>query len=551
MKLSKFNKKMVAYVCAIAMVVAGIVYTPATDVKAAAPDWSTISYAGDGAGGGAYANKYKFYAEDGNLVNIQKPGFADEAGFYVTFPTGISECSVNGAIQGAGIVIYLSNFTKKVTEFTVTYAGGTSTCYVYYEDGEESDETTAEGESSDATTEAVETTTANPWKAIDGGTAGQWYYNNTTKQNISSVVNIQKPGFADEQGIYITVPAGISTVSVNGKTEGVAAIQGAGFVVYLSALTKVTNEVTITQGLGTSYIQIKNTAGSDDEETTGEVVTDEESTEEVITSEVTTEALQVPGIPVGLVANLMSDNTVVYIAHGPASGTVSGYKYYINDVENTDLYNGVNYPVSNFTAGETYTLKVTAYNDAGEGEAATATFTIPVVQPEGTYDVTEYKANGTYPTEEGKIFAGWYADEELTTVYTESTGYAYAKFIDENVLTVKFQLNATNASDATAIRFLSSVDTTDYQSVGFKFSGTYGEKTISEKTKTTSSLYTKITAAGESIMPTVFSSESAYFFTYTVRGLTAGTDMTWSVTPFFVTPDGTTVTGTANSYPQA
>ena len=78
MKLSKTMKKIWTYVCVITMVVSSLTFYNDTYVRAAAPDWSGVAYAGDGVGGGKYSNKYKFYCEDSrvNLVNIQKPGFA-------------------------------------------------------------------------------------------------------------------------------------------------------------------------------------------------------------------------------------------------------------------------------------------------------------------------------------------------------------------------------------------------------------------------------------------------------------------------------------------
>lgn len=124
---------------------------PATTTTQAAggstvKDWSSIAYAGNGSGDAANDNKYKFYCDNTNvsLVNIQKPGFASEAGLYVTFPAGISSCSLgsgNYDIQGAGIILHLSAFTAKETQFTVTDAQGTYTCYVYYENGTGSGET--------------------------------------------------------------------------------------------------------------------------------------------------------------------------------------------------------------------------------------------------------------------------------------------------------------------------------------------------------------------------------------------------------------------------
>lgn len=121
------------------------------------------------------------------------------------------------------------------------------------------------------TTTAQETTPVSvdsSWEVIGGGDANTWYYDKNSMSGISNVVNIQQPGFAKEKGIYITVPKRISSVSVNGNTEGVAAIQDAGAVVYLSALTKQINTVTINYAGGTGTVIIKNTNGTSDGTTT-------------------------------------------------------------------------------------------------------------------------------------------------------------------------------------------------------------------------------------------------------------------------------------------
>lgn len=132
----------------------------------------------------------------------------------------------------------------------------------------------------------VETTTASgsesgneDWKEIANGN-GIYFYDAANMTNISGVVNVQQPGFATEQGIYITTPAGISSVSVNGKTDNVAAIQGAGAVVYLSALTQKINTVIFAQGGTTSKIFIKNNngSGSSEETTAPEETTPEQTT---------------------------------------------------------------------------------------------------------------------------------------------------------------------------------------------------------------------------------------------------------------------------------
>ena len=188
----------------------------------------------------------------------------------------------------------------------------------------------------------------------------------------------------------------------------------------------------------------------------------------------------------------------------------------------------------------------TSYTPGKSQYTFSATHTPPA---DGRYDVAAYKSGSTptYPTESGKIFAGWFDDVNHTTPHMGNTGLAYAKFIDDDVLTTKFQI----ATDDTAVRFISSVDSMDFEEVGFIFTGTYGNAVITEKTKTTEKLYTKITAAGESIEPDVFSPDSHYFFTYTIRGMEdATTNSTWHVTPFYKTLDGTVVTGTPGELPQ-
>lgn len=154
-------------------------------------------------------------------------------------------------------------------------------------------------------------------------------------------------------------------------------------------------------------------------------------------------------------------------------------------------------------------------------------------------DISGYKNTNTYPKTTGKIFAGWYTDKTYSTVYTENTGEACAKFIDENVLSVKSQQSYDNK----AIRFVSTLDKIDYREAGFIINGTYGTKTITNKIKSVNSLYSVINAGGQSFEPNVFCSDSKYFFTYTVRGMDANIQSSWKIIPYFVTPDGTRVTG--------
>lgn len=115
-----------------------IVLLCASISMSAAVDWSNYAFIGDGTGSGKYANKYKVETVEGlNVVNIQKPGFANEDGIYVTVPAGISECSVASAISGAGVVIYLSGLTAQENEVTIKYDTPSKeiTFHIYYADG--------------------------------------------------------------------------------------------------------------------------------------------------------------------------------------------------------------------------------------------------------------------------------------------------------------------------------------------------------------------------------------------------------------------------------
>lgn len=208
MKLNKTMKKVWAYVCVVAMVVSSLTFYNNTAVKAAAPDWSTVDYAGDGAGGGKYTDKYKFYCEDSrvNLVNIQKPGFATVDSFYVTFPAAITSSSLGEGKydpQGAGIAIHLDAFTAQETEFTVTDALGTYTCYVYYADGEGSEVATPAPTTTVAVNDGTEvlngTTFTDADTEADPGPNGLWIefggeYTNNGDGSVSVAVPAYESG---------------------------------------------------------------------------------------------------------------------------------------------------------------------------------------------------------------------------------------------------------------------------------------------------------------------------------------------------------------------
>ena len=101
-------------------------------------DWSSYNFISDGAGAGAYSNKYKVETVTGlNVINIQQPAWGTAAGIYVEVPAApVSSVSVSSDIQGAGVLLHLSAFTAEETTVKIEYAGGSVSFMVYYADGQ-------------------------------------------------------------------------------------------------------------------------------------------------------------------------------------------------------------------------------------------------------------------------------------------------------------------------------------------------------------------------------------------------------------------------------
>lgn len=167
----------------IAMLFSALTLSAASGV-----DWSTCTFLGDGAGGGKYTDKYKVYHEClQEVVNIQKPGFADEEGIYLVTKGAIESCTLAGAIQGGGMVLYLSSLTAQETEVTINYAGGSCTFWVYYADGTAGDTPGEGGGEPGVPTEvydvnfaltsngsSAEATSGQAADAIDNNTGSRW-----------------------------------------------------------------------------------------------------------------------------------------------------------------------------------------------------------------------------------------------------------------------------------------------------------------------------------------------------------------------------------------
>lgn len=103
---------------------------------------------------------------------------------------------------------------------------------------------------------------------------------------------------------------------------------------------------------------------------------------------------------------------------------------------------------------------------------------IEVLNTCSKYDISAYRtAEGeyTHPTQTDMVFGGWYNDMSYETPIEEDAyqGTAYAKWVDEKVLSVKAQLPGETPVDEngrTIMRIVTTVDCADYAEVGFDVS---------------------------------------------------------------------------------
>lgn len=249
MNISKRKQGILAIICTIAMIVTSItVYNP-REVKADSS--ATV-------GGKKYSATVK---DGGEWTGFACQGIFDSARIHfawgidvdsntITASIGETKLKVDGK-SARGMHIPLSEVTSlEAGSYDIVINATTAA----------SDPAEAKEISATVTLKIEvpeETTTRDPsvevWKNIVGGT-GYSYNDNTTVK----VVSVQQPGFASEQGIYMTVPGAIESISINGVDSEKYALQGAGAVVYLSGLVKGENTINIKYAGGEATVIIKN-----------------------------------------------------------------------------------------------------------------------------------------------------------------------------------------------------------------------------------------------------------------------------------------------------
>ena len=141
---------------------------------------------------------------------------------------------------------------------------------------------------------------------------------------------------------------------------------------------------------------------------------------------------------------------------------------------------------------------------------------------------------------DGKVFAGWYTDEACTVPAdfsdVQSDMTVYAKYVSGAYLSVKYK--QVGVFRVRSVTLLSAVDSKDYQDSGYIING---QQVSCTNYKNRYGIITARMIFGRDV------SRSAQLMTYSyaTTGLTKGD--TIEIVPYWVTLDGTLVTGTART----
>ncbi len=178
----------------------------------------------------------------------------------------------------------------------------------------------------------------------------------------------------------------------------------------------------------------------------------------------------------------------------------------------------------------------------------------------GAYTICDYWSESTKktPTKKGYVFGGWYKkdgnnftpikESELSNdiVKNMTTADAYPKFVPVEVLSVKTQLGQSDKE--TSLRLLSTIDSNNYQKVGFEYQ--LGSRAVADKEM--NKVYTAIKPSktiDTLLYPqNEFSSASRYFIALDVNNISNKSFASIIYArPYWITMDGTKVMGLARN----
>ncbi|MDY4514276.1 MAG: hypothetical protein SPD96_04765 [Paludibacteraceae bacterium] len=127
------KKQFLKSLALVAMLLCGLTASAVSGI-----DWSDTGYQWIGVDANAdptnNGSKYKIEKPEGlNVASIQLKG--EKCAIYVSVPAGIKSATVKGVIEGAGMWMYLENFTAQETQVTIEHALSSITFWVYYVNG--------------------------------------------------------------------------------------------------------------------------------------------------------------------------------------------------------------------------------------------------------------------------------------------------------------------------------------------------------------------------------------------------------------------------------
>ena len=182
-------------------------------------------------------------------------------------------------------------------------------------------------------------------------------------------------------------------------------------------------------------------------------------------------------------------------------------------------------------------------------------------------DISQFRGENPIapPADTGYIFAGWYREYNETTKKfsnplsksdTAPENGAYAKFVPDYILSTKAQVSVNVINDditgdtPAAIRLVTSIDSLDYDSVGFVITRADKPEYKHDKSANTVSktMYYVGKADGDKMSVTpasVFGPSAEYFRAFTFTNMPeSAVDTEITAMPYYITLDGTRVEGT-------
>lgn len=115
----------------VAMLLCGLTASAVSGIDWSKYQWISVDANADPTNNGS---KYKIEKPEGlNVASIQLSG--KKCAIYVSVPAAIESATVEGVIGGAGMWMYLENFTAQETQVTIKHAQSSITFWVYYVNG--------------------------------------------------------------------------------------------------------------------------------------------------------------------------------------------------------------------------------------------------------------------------------------------------------------------------------------------------------------------------------------------------------------------------------